>query len=280
MGNPAANPLFKHFRQPAIYLKLPSKGKYYAENSIDLPVTGEVPVYPMTVKDEIALKTPDALMNGQGMMDVIASCIPNIKNPWKIPSVDIDAMFIAIRLASYGTGMDIENQCPACKHENEHTVNLTSLLETIPEADFSKVDQVGGMYIRYRPPVYEQINKTQLIAFEEQRLVNSIIQNSELSDEEKAARFKKSLEALGDMNIAAIAASIESITTSTNEVVANSVQITEFLSQCSRITYETIKQSITELTEQNKIKPLAVTCEECSHSYTANLTFDQSNFFG
>ena len=61
MSNPASNPLFKHFKQPAIYLNLPSKGQYWPEGSIDYPATGDIPVYPMTVKDEITLKTPDAL---------------------------------------------------------------------------------------------------------------------------------------------------------------------------------------------------------------------------
>ena len=58
MTNPASNPLFKHFRQPAIYLKLPSEGQVYPDGTIDYPVTKEIPVYPMTVKDELTLSTP------------------------------------------------------------------------------------------------------------------------------------------------------------------------------------------------------------------------------
>ncbi len=53
MANPANNPLFKHFRQPAIYLKLPGQGRFWPEDAIDIPPTGEIPVYPMTVKDGI-----------------------------------------------------------------------------------------------------------------------------------------------------------------------------------------------------------------------------------
>ena len=73
MANPAINPLSGHFRQPAIYLKLPSRGHFYPDNGIDLPVTGDIPVYPMTVRDELTLKTPDALMNGVGVINVIKS---------------------------------------------------------------------------------------------------------------------------------------------------------------------------------------------------------------
>jgi hypothetical protein len=65
------NPLLKHFRQPAIYLRLPSGGKFWNPKSLDLPESNDVPIYPMTIKDEITIKTPDALMNGQGVVDVI-----------------------------------------------------------------------------------------------------------------------------------------------------------------------------------------------------------------
>ena len=47
---------------------------------IDMTSTTELPVSPMTAMDEIKFKTPDALMNGQGVVDVIQSCIPDIKN--------------------------------------------------------------------------------------------------------------------------------------------------------------------------------------------------------
>ena len=100
------NPLAKHFRQPVIYLKLPSGGAYWPDGSIDLPLNNEIPVLAMSTKDEIVLKTPDALLNGQGVVNVIQSCCPNIKDAWKMPSVDVDATIIAIRIASYGNQMD------------------------------------------------------------------------------------------------------------------------------------------------------------------------------
>ena len=33
-----ANPLVKHFRQPALYIKLTSEGKFWKEGSLELPV--------------------------------------------------------------------------------------------------------------------------------------------------------------------------------------------------------------------------------------------------
>ncbi|NDB58023.1 hypothetical protein EB001_06220, partial [bacterium] len=106
------NPLAKHFRQPSVYLKLPSGGKYWPEGTINLPANGEVPIMAMTTKDEITIRTPDALMNGQGVVDLIQSCCPNITNAWAMPTIDSDAILVAIRIATNGSNMDIDSKCP------------------------------------------------------------------------------------------------------------------------------------------------------------------------
>ena len=96
------NPLGKYYRQPQIYIRLPSKGKYYGPEVFTPTETGEIPVLPMTAKDELAFKTPDAMMSGQATVDVIQSCVPNFKNAWKMVNFDTDAVLLAIRIATYG----------------------------------------------------------------------------------------------------------------------------------------------------------------------------------
>ena len=54
------NPLSRHFRQPKLYVTLPSRGNFYPAGSIDIPPNGEFPVLAMTAKDELRFKTPDA----------------------------------------------------------------------------------------------------------------------------------------------------------------------------------------------------------------------------
>ena len=41
------------------------------------------------------MKTPDALVNGETTVEVIQSCMPNIKDAWKIPVIDLDVILIA-----------------------------------------------------------------------------------------------------------------------------------------------------------------------------------------
>ena len=70
-SNIEQNPLRKYFRQPKVYITLPSRGKYYAEGVLDMPSTNELPVFAMTAKDELIIKTPDALLNGQATVEII-----------------------------------------------------------------------------------------------------------------------------------------------------------------------------------------------------------------
>lgn len=280
MANPANNPLFKHFRQPSVYLQLPSRGKFYPDTAIDFPVTGDIPVYPMTVKDELTLKTPDALMNGEGMVQVVASCCPNIKDPWSMPAVDVDSVFIAIRLASYGEGMDIKTICPHCKSENEHTIDLRILLDNVKPANYSEPVKIEDLEFNFRPQTYKDINNLNIISFEEQRLIEGIVNNPNMSDEEKAAQFKESFNKLNSMTINAIAVSIDSILTNDQVSVRDRSQIAEFLQNCSRDMFNAIKENIDALIDKNKLDPVKLTCDECSKEYESNLTFDQSNFFG
>lgn len=277
MANATNNPLFKHFRQPAIYLKLPSQGRYYPDGAIDLGVTGDIPVYPMTVKDEITLKTPDALMNGAGMAEVVRSCCPSIKDPWSIPAVDLDAIFVAIRLASYGTGMDITTSCPHCNESNDHTVNLTNVLENIKPADYSEQPVIDNLFFKLKPQSYRDVNKLNIATFEERKLISNIM-DSEIEDDEKKRMFDESFKKITDLNVELIISCIESVTVEGN-TVTDPGMLREFLDNCSRQTYTDIKDKIQELIDKNKIKQVTLTCNECEKTYDTDLVFDQANFF-
>ena len=277
MANPATNPLFKHFRQPAIYLRLPGQGRFWPEGALDVPVTGEIPVYPMTVKDEITIKTPDALMNGVGVADVIQSCCPNIKDAWKTPSCDLDAILIAIRLASYSNEMDIETNCPSCKAENSNVVDLRVLLDNLRVPEYDPVS-LQGLTFNFKPQAFETLNTANMILFEQRRLLDTIT-NSELPDEEKSKQFNLVFPKLTDMNIMSLVNCIESIITEDNLIVAEVKHIKEFIENCDRNVYNEIKTQIESLIKDNKLSPLEITCTECDTTYKSELNFDNSNFF-
>jgi hypothetical protein len=278
MANPANNPLFKHFRQPAIYLKLPSQGRFWPDDAIDIPPTGELPIYPMTVKDEITIKTPDALMNGVGVVDTIQSCCPNIKNAWKIPAIDLDAILIAIRLASYGAEMDIDTVCPECKETNSNVIDLRMLLDNLKIPDFVPTN-VDSLTFNFKPQAFETMNNANMIVFEQRKLLDAIT-NSELSDEEKTQQFNQIFPKLTEMNVLALVHCIESIVTDDGKEVSEFRFIKEFIENCDRNVYAEIKDKIEKIAQSTKLDPIAVECPECKHTYKSELNFDNANFFG
>ena len=75
-----SNPLSAYFRAPKLYLKLPSGANYYNDDVITRPDNGEFAIYPMTTKDEMSLKNPDALLNDETVASLIKSCVPESKS--------------------------------------------------------------------------------------------------------------------------------------------------------------------------------------------------------
>ena len=143
-----ANPLARHFRQPVLYIKLPSQGHFWPDGSLDQSVTGEIPILAMTTKDEIVLRTPDALLNGQGVIDVIQSCCPTIKDAWNMPSIDVDSLIIAIRMASYGNQMDFGATCPHCNTTSDYAVDLSVVLASMETPNYNKPVEINKLKIK------------------------------------------------------------------------------------------------------------------------------------
>ena len=194
-----SNPLNKYFRQPALYISLPS-GVNYPPHVVTPPQTGELGVMPMTAKDEIRFKTPDALMNGQGVVDVIHSCCPEIKDAWQIKSYDLDSILIAIRIATYGETMEINFSVPGINETAAHTVNLPAILEQIKSAKIEDSFTLqDGLKIGIRPLTYKDMTATSLQTFQQQKMYNAI-QDSQMAEQEKAKRFNDAFAKLTELN--------------------------------------------------------------------------------
>jgi len=279
MENRGQNPLSGHFRQPAIYLKLPSDGKWWEPGSLNLPANKEIPIYPMSTKDEILLRTPDALLNGQGIVDVIQSCCPNIVDAWKMPSVDVDAVLIAIRIATYGNKMNFDTKCPHCKEDNVHEVDLSNPLQSLRCPDFSIPLQYKDLKIKFKPQVYFGLNRTNMLEFEEQKII-SLINSTNIDPEEKAREITNSMNRMFEHGINASAQSTEYIELSDGNKVTDIEYIKEFYQKSEIAVAKMLQEKIAGLVNEAKSEPLHLKCRECSENYDVDLTFDYANFFG
>jgi hypothetical protein len=278
---PANNPLSKFFRTPAIYIGLPSGGRWWKDGALELPENGELPVYPMTNRDEIMIRTPDALINGQGVTDVIQSCMPNIKDAWKMPSVDVDTCLIAMRIASYGHKMDFTNKCPHCKAEHDYAVDLRVMLDSIKCPDYDKDLDIGVIKIKFRPQMYWETNFTNKTSFEVRKLQMALeALPGDEEDEEKTKALTDQLMRVNEINHSVMASSIEYIEiVESGERVGDQNFIKDFLNEVDRKIFDQIQNEITKLQEQGAVKPVKVNCNSCNEPLDIAILFDYSNFF-
>ena len=280
------NPLQKYYRQPAIYIKLPSGGRYYPKEVFTPTETGEIPILPMTVKDELAFKTPDAMINGQSTVDVIKSCVPNMLDHWKMVNYDTDAVLLAIRIATYGETMDVNFRVPVTNEEQSHTLNLPALLEDLGRADIVDETMTSTKFkIEIEPLTYKSLTKIQIARFEQQKMYGTI-DNSTMTDEAKQSAFAKSFETLNMVNFSLLVDSIKSITTPEGNKVVDRAQIIEFCNNADAKTVTEIQEKLSDLRVQAQIPPLRIKTTEdqikkgAPTSFEVPVTFDSSNFFG
>ena len=279
------NPLLNYMRQPKIYIRLPSNGKYWPEGSIEIPENGEFPVFSMTAKDEITLKTPDALLNGQAVVDIIQSCFPSIKNAWHTPNIDIDTLLVALRIASYGEMMEISHIVPGTKEEVNHTIDLRLILDQLSSAGNWQENILVNedMQISVRPLTYKHVSENSAKTFEAQRLIQ-LISDGEIVDDRKEELLNLSVNNLATIAFNVVADSITMIKTHDVEVTDKDF-IREFLQNADKEIYNKVEQHLIQMKELIGIKPLDFNSspehieQGAPESYTMPLNMDQSSFF-
>ena len=169
------NPLAGYFRSPKLYTKVPSQGKFYNNDEIDFPENGELAIFPMTAKDEMIMKNPDALLNGESVAQVIASCVPAVKKPRALISNDVDPLLIAIQGATYGDEVNVSGTCPECEEAIESVASIEMALDTmsiVSETYQHKTE--SGLTIDIRPFTYESSVKAGIANFKTTRSLQGI----------------------------------------------------------------------------------------------------------
>lgn len=279
MAENSTNPLAKHFRQPAIYIKLPSNGEGYPPGALNIPPNGELPVFPMTAMDEIMSRTPDALFNGSATVKLIQSCLPNIINPWEVTNVDLDLILTSIRVATFGHEMEMTVKCPSCEEEDNYAIDLRNIIDNIKKPNYAETANLHGLEIYFRPLTYKELNESSQKQFEQQKMLQvSSDENSTASAEEKLKLMGQALENLTSLTIDTMVSSISAIN-SNEEVVSDKIHIKEFLQNTEKKVFDAIRDHLSSIREQGELKPLQFTCNSCKHEFTSPFTLDQSNFF-
>jgi hypothetical protein len=227
------------------------------------------------VPDEITSKTPDALFNGNAVTEIIKSCVPNIRDPWSIPAIDLDAILIGIRAATNGNMLDVESSCPACSEDASYNINLVGLLSKL-KPEYEDVVKLNELIFKFNPLSYKKVNEINLIQFEIEKTIRNI---ENITDNEERLQISgQTMKKLNELSIVLITETINSISTPT-EIVMEKEHINDFLRNSDKNTFDILKNTAIKLRESSQLKPLQVKCIHCQHEYEQTLTLNVTDFF-
>lgn len=281
---PAPNPLAQYYRRPGTHIELPSGGRFY-KIPPKMSDTNELAVYPMTAKDELALKNPDGLLNGEALKQVLASVCPDISNVSEIPAPDIDAILVAMRMASYGDDMelDVNHNCEQANGRSQRiTVGLGSILGTlkaVPEG-VGDVMLANGIKVILKPYTLDAQSKLLRIQFVTMRQLQAAENNENITVDQKAEIANKGYNDLVTLSQDILAQSIISVNLPDGVEVTNPVHILDWVKNLDRASNERLDAELKRFGEYGITRTVEVKCEHCGETYKSDMLFDPTSFFG
>ena len=276
------NPLKSHFRAPKLFTRLPSGGAFYSEGVLEMSTTGELEIYAMTSRDEVMMRNPDALLNGESVAQIITSCVPQVKKPRELLGADVDALMVAIQGATYGDEVTVQTPCPECGNTVVGAGSVQGSLATMKEVPTDVKVETDGLTIELRPVTYETTIAAGVSNFQNARSMASIAQIED--DMEKLQAFNDSYMKMAELNFLVILDSIYSISGTDAQgeefIVTDRDNIQEYMENCESEVGKAVTQQVNKLGEAGIDKEVSIQCqnEKCGHVFTTNLEFDPVNF--
>ena len=273
------NPLKNYFRQFKLYLKLPSGVSYYAPGSINFTDSGELGIMPMTGQDELILKNPDALLNGEALVEVIKSCVPAVSNPKLLLTNDIDALITAIRYATYNDALETELACPTCKHQNLFKLDLQYSLDNMSflDADYV-VNLESGLSVFVKPYGFPEILKGLHAQFEQSKLTRAI-ESDTISEDQRMKMFSTAFKELATVTYSLMLNSIIRVVDESKGVdVTDKNFIQDFLQNIDKKSIDKISDLIKEINLIGIKRSFTAVCEKCDHHWESEVDFNPVNF--
>lgn len=237
-----------------------------------------MPIFAMTGIDELIMKTPDALFNGEATVRLIESCCPYIKDAKAVPSIDIDVLLASIRLATFGEQLTITHTCknPECKEINDYEIELQSLIDHYNNLTFDNKLVFDDLTIYLRPLNYGQLTRINIDNFTLKKMLNQLVVS------ENAEQRQENLDMIyGQMAENQVEVFLESIdyVQTPEEIVTDKEFIKEWVNNCDRDFYEKIKAHLELIKKTWSAPKHQIKCSTCEKEDTVSITLDQSHFF-
>jgi hypothetical protein len=274
------NPLKAFFRKPGIWIKLPSQGKFYKVKPTELNDMGEIPIYPMTAKDELMMKNADGLLNGSAIFELVRSCAPCISDPESMPSVDLDAILIAVRKCTYGDTLTVntKHDCEGAK-EHEVGVNLNFMIGDISVInDIEPVSFDNGVKVFIKPITVRSILQLNWVQYEQIRNLQ-VAEQRNVDEKTKVDMLQESYQKLTDESLKVVSGCVDTVLLPDGVTVADQSLIKEWITDLSRPDYKKLEAAVMSTNTKGVKKEFTVQCSECGKEYESSIDLNPTTFF-
>ena len=281
MSKTNTNPLSSYFRQKKNYISLPSSRSTIYDGESVVEYVGdrnEVSIRAMTSIDDMVIRNPDALLNGEAIVQIINSCVEEVKNPKKLCINDVNTLMVAIKLASNGPEHQIKINCPKCNHENSYAISLEDLISTVKMLDHEYVVSIGDLKVYVKPHTLEGHLKAMGLGFEENRTFK-LLQSDDADDQARIEAFSKAIKKMSQLNFDLVNDCIIKIVMPDGSEVVDKDHIREFITNIELVQSKEISEKIDQINQIGLNKELEAVCTECSHAWKHPVSFNPTDFF-
>lgn len=305
------NPLLEDLYQtlPGVSIALPTRGIYYPAGTFqDGTDLNDFPVGVLTMVDEMRFRDPYLQASGKAMKEMVLRLRPQIQDFDVLCDIDIEAIILAARLASYGTHLDQHITCSnpdtyeemnpdtneptgeklsVCRYEEDRTIDLGVVaLNYAPIEDLEEFVFTLEPYnqeITLKPITHAMSLRMTKSFIDRQRNIDRLNEfGDEVSvmDDRVINSYMSIMDMSIDMTIELVADSIFSVKRAKGKSIYTHDFIIEWVKRLPPEAIQFINGKINELIE--RIKRMSVvdyTCPECGHEQKIPLVLDADKLF-
>ena len=262
---------------PGVFVSLPSKGRWYT-GELELSADGEIEVFALKAKDEMRLKSPDALFNGEALIGVLENVIPGIPHIAEMPLADQNVIMCGAYLATYGNDYTLSITCPKCKSVKDYGVDLSRMLTQ--SKDYAKETLVStNAYKIYLKP--SDLTTRNIIAMNQ--FATNIEQaqiDEQQADVDKIKALTVIFETTLAQNFELIIKMIDYIIDKVSgEKITDANQIVDIAESLTKRSYDKLFESATKMNEAGIDSSMKVVCVDCKNEFESTVNLDPTSFF-
>lgn len=282
-----------------VSIQLPSLGRFYDFDQVFKEGTDveDLPVGTVSIMDEHRFSDPLLLATGDAIPKMIKHICPDITNPGMLAEVDVEAILLATRLASYGDTMKLKHRCsnpgvqedgsPVCQHENNMNVNIEEFIMRYGALDFLDefmlpLDDLKHK-VQLRPVPYSrsiEIMMNMIKSNREFEKIGDVETDDMVFSKEVIDQYVKVFDTTIETSLASLVDSILFVETSKGQRVFDSDTIRDYLLNIPAALVKRIQDRGTELTKKLKqIPEIKYNCEKCGYENVVYLQMDAQQLF-